>query len=268
MRALLLGPLLLLLLAAPLAGCAHSRRPEGDRLALRKAMAREALGRGQHRAALDLLGELYREVPEDAEVLLMRGVALREQGLFSEAETELAEAVRLAPEEAAIHAAYGVLLDQTGRGEEALEHHRQASELDPGNAAWLNNLAFSSFAQGKTAAAVESYRKALRLAPNDARIRNNLGFAYARQGDFTLAAEQFRRAGVPAEAANNLGCAYELQGNLAQAFEHYLQALRLDPSSAAVRQNLVHLAGRLGRPVPEDVAAQGEAAASGKERGR
>ncbi|MGC4122020.1 MAG: tetratricopeptide repeat protein [Myxococcales bacterium] len=237
-------------------GCAHTRPPADETSALRKAMARHAVRQGQWAAAMDLLSELYRASPRDAEVLALRGVALREQGLLHEAETELLEAVRLAPDYAWGQAQLAVLLDLLEKPDQALVHHRRAVALEPENPGWLNNLAFSQFARGQTAEAIEGYRHAVRLAPNDARIRNNLGFALARSGDFRAAAEQFRHAGGAADARINLGLAYEIAGNLAQAFDLYLEAARLDPGSTKARSNLEHVAQRLGRAVPQTAALE------------
>ncbi|MBI5547501.1 MAG: tetratricopeptide repeat protein [Deltaproteobacteria bacterium] len=261
-------PLLPLVLVMALAGCAH-HRPAQDPAGLYKALARHALARGEPARALEVLSEAWRRAPQDPEVLALRGVALREQGLLREAETELAEAVRLRADYAWAHAQYGVLLDLAERREEALPHHEKAVQLEPDNASYLNNLAFSRFARGQLALAIEDYRRAVRLQPADGRIRNNLGFALARSGDFRQAAEQFRHAGPPAEARNNLGFAYELAGNLAQAYELYLEAMRLDPGAKQARANLAHVAARLGRPgVPGLLQPSASEAASGKEQER
>jgi Flp pilus assembly protein TadD len=258
----LLSLLLPLLLLAP-TGCAHTRTPAEEAAALRKAMARQAVAQARWSTALEVLGELYRSSPQDAEVLALRGVVLREQGLLREAEAELLEAVRLSPRYAWAHAQLAVLLDLEEKPDEALAHHERAVALEPDNPGWLNNRAFSRFAREQTAEAIADYRQAVRLAPGDARIRNNLGFALARSGDFRGAAEQFQHAGSSAQARINLGLAYELAGNLARAFDLYLEASRLERGSTQARSNLEHVARRLGRTVPE-----GARAASADETGK
>lgn len=236
--------------------CAHApRSAEGDRTALRKAMAARALQAGDHAGAMEILRDLYLSAPEDPDVLAMRGVALREQGLLAEAKTELREAVRRAPSSAFAHSNLGVLLDQAGEREEALEHHRRAATLAPRSAAYLNNLGFALFLRGKPAEAIEQYQLALRLDGGDARTRNNLGFAYARSGNFARAAEQFGHAGTPSEARNNLGFAYELEGNWAQAWAAYVEAVALDGKAERPRKNLAHLASRMGKTPPAETRA-------------
>jgi len=73
-------------------------------------------------------------------------------------------------------------------------------------------------------------------------------------GDLRRAAREFQMGGTEAEAKNNLGFAYERRGDMANAFELYVEALRLDPTVARARSNLVHAALVLGRPVPPEAS--------------
>jgi len=232
------------------AACALTSSAEPDPFGLRTQLARELVGRGHHDQAIELLNGLHAERPDDPEVLGLRGTALRERGMFREAEADLSQAVELVPKDAWTHSSLALTLDHLGLAEKAEEHHRKAAELAPSHAGYLNNLGFSLFVHGKSREAIEIFHQALRLEPTHPRIRNNLGFAYARTGDFRQAAEQFARGGTPAEAKNNLGFAYEVAGNLPQAFQLYLEATRLDPSSERARRNLEHLASRMGTPPP------------------
>jgi Flp pilus assembly protein TadD len=222
-----------------LCACATSHR--GETYDVRKTMARQLVGVRDLAGALPMLQQLDAEDPEDPEVLTLRGIVYREQGLLAEAETDLRAALALDGELARAHAELGLVLDLRQDAAEALEHHRRAVELEPRSVDYTNNLAFSQFAQGKAKDAIALYLDALRLEPTNPRLRNNLGFAYAEVGEMHAAAEQFKRGGAPAEVKNNLGYAYERQGNLAQAANHYREALALDPSLTAARQNLDHV---------------------------
>ncbi|BDG08487.1 tetratricopeptide repeat protein [Anaeromyxobacter paludicola] len=237
-----------LVLAALLAlGCAHAPPQQGGYVA-RKAMAAELVRRGDWSQAFPLVQSLHAEDPADADVVALRGIVYREQGLLKEAQADLEEAVRKLPRSAAAHAALGLLYDRVGRTGESIAEHRKAVELVPGNAGYLNNLGFSLFAHGRARDAVPVLQEALRADPTQPRIRNNLGFALARTGDFAGAAEQFQMGGTPAEAKNNLGFAYERQGNLAQAYQLYREAVRADPALERARANLDHAARKLGKP--------------------
>lgn len=240
-------------LALGLAACAA--RQHQDVLGAQRALASELVARREWPAAFAAADGLCRAAPGRADGFLLRGVVYREQGMQAEAEADLREAVRLDGSLASAHSALAILYDQRGQAADALVHHRRAAELEPRNPGYLNNLGFSLFGHGRAREAVPVLSEALRAAPADPRIRNNLGFAYAAAGDLTSAAEQFERGGTAAEARNNLGWAYERRGALAQAFDQYVEAIRLDPSSTAARQNLARVAKALERTLPADLPA-------------
>jgi Flp pilus assembly protein TadD len=243
------------LLVVLIAGCAGGQR-RSDTYQARKRLARELIARQDWTNAFFYADQLYREAPDDAEVMTLRGTIYRERGLPADAEADLTEALRRQPELAEGHAALGILFDMTGRGVEAEAHHRRAVALAPRSAMYLNNLGFSLYLRKRHREAVEVYQRAVRLGPTNRRIRTNLGFAYAAAGDLPRAAHEFDMGGHPAEAKNNLGFAYEQRGDLHNAFELYVAALRVDPACARARGNLTHLASRLGKEVPADLQSQ------------
>jgi len=236
-------------------GCARGARPDEpvDTYQARKQLARELVARQDWAGAFFYTDELHRQRPEDAEVLVLRGIVYRERGLPAEAEADLKAAVAQDERSAQAHAALGILYDMTQRGDEAEGHHRKATTLAPTDPRSLNNLGFSLFLRGKHGDAVEAYRRAVRLAPPSRRIRTNLGFALAAHGDLPRAAREFEMGGTPAEAKNNLGFAYEQRGDLKNAFDLYVAAVRLDPRYAKARVNLTHVASKLGKPIPEGI---------------
>jgi Flp pilus assembly protein TadD len=242
--------------AALVAACAAAPTRAPDAYGARKGLAQELFRRGDRAAAFPIVNGLHHDDPRDPEVLAMRGVIYREQGLAREAEADFEEALRARSDYAYAHSSLAILCEQQGKTREALDHHRRAAELEPTNQGYLNNLGFSLFAHGRAREALPVLHQALRLDPTNVRIRNNLGFAYAKAGDFPRAAEQFARGGTEAESKNNLGYAYQGAGNLAQAFDLYVEALRLDPGLARARQNLREVSKRVGRPLPADLAPE------------
>jgi Flp pilus assembly protein TadD len=240
-----------------LAGCAStSAARKSDTYEARKRLARELIERQDWAAAFFYADQLHREAPRDADVLVLRGTIYRERGLPSEAEADLAEALRIEPQLSEAHAALGILYDMTARGDGAEAHHRRAVEAVPTSPGYLNNLGFSLFLRHKHREAIETYQRAVRLSPASRRIRTNLGFAYAAAGDLPRARKEFEMGGTPAEARNNLGFAYEQRGDLGNAYTLYIEALRLDPRLGHARANLLHVARKLGKEVPEDLAKE------------
>jgi Flp pilus assembly protein TadD len=241
-----------------LAGCVGAQRSDLTatrrvRLGLVETMAE----RGEWSVTLEGADALVREDPSSMPVRILRARALRHLGMLAEAESDLRGVLEREPGNAAAHAELGVVCELAGKVEEALPHHREAHRLARGDPRYLNNLAFALTLSGKERDAIPLLEKALRVDPGSARMHNNLGFAYAANGDFARAAQQFQLGGPPAQAKNNLGLAYEVSGSLAQAYEIYLEAWKLEPTPT-IRDNLVHVAQKLGRSVPPEVAGDAE----------
>lgn len=224
-----------------------------DTFLARKRLTLELVDKRDWTHAFFYADQLHREAPKDAEVLVLRGTIYRERGLPAEAEADLKEAIQLddLPE---AHAALGIMYDMTQRGELAEPHHQRAVQLAQGNPAYLNNLGFSLFLRKRYKEAIAAYQRAVRMSPVTPRIRTNLGFAYAAEGDFPRAAREFEMGAPPADAKNNLGLAYERKGDLTNAYALYIEALRLDPRCSPARANLVYVARKLGKEIPEDVS--------------
>jgi Flp pilus assembly protein TadD len=243
--------LALALVASSMSACA-SDRAQRER-GLRKSIAMELVAQRDWPAAFAKVRALHAEDPNDPDVLIMRGLLFREQGLIADAETDLRAAIELDGDRADAHSALAVILETQGRGAEALEHHRTAADLSPESPELLNNLGFALFARNKLDEAVSAFDEALRLDPTNPRVRNNLGFVHARRGNFTRAAREFASGGSPAQAKNNLGFAYERAGNLAAAYELYKLALDLNPGLLQARNNLATVADKIGKPGPEEL---------------
>jgi Flp pilus assembly protein TadD len=246
--------LVLLLAFGALTACAtggSGGKPRTQTDVARLNLARELTERGDWGRAFELLDDIHRQRPDDAEVLTLRGIVYREKGLFPDAEADLRAALRATPKSAETHAALGILFDVQMRPDAEAEH-REAVRLAPNNPAYLNNLGFSLFLRQHFKDAIVEYEKAARLAPMSRRVRTNMGFAYAAQGDLPRASREFAMGGTEAEAKNNLGFAYERRGDMSNAYDLYLESVRIDPSADRARSNLVHAALVLGRPVPPE----------------
>ena len=241
-----------LALSCALGACATgnmARRSQVD--VARLSLARQLIERGDWGRAFELVDDIHRQYPDDAEVLTLRGIVYREKGLFADADADLHAALRARPKSAEAHAALGILYDVELRPDAEAEH-REAVRLAPNNPAYLNNLGFSLFLRQHFKDSIKEYEKAASLAPLSRRVRTNMGFAYAALGDLPRASREFSMGGTEAEAKNNLGFAYERRGDLSNAYDLYLQSVRIDPTADRARSNLVHAALAQGRPVPPE----------------
>lgn len=235
------------LVLAVLTACASSASDQAYRV--KKGLLDQLAGQRDWEAVQRVAPELLSEHPRDAEVWMLRGVALREQGEFGAAEEALREALAIDDSLAYVHSALGVLYDLTHRWPDAEKSHQRALSLAPNEPEFLNNLGFSHLVHGKFRDAAIVLHRALQVDPANERMRNNLGFVFASMGQMREAADQFERGGPPAQARSNLALAYERRGDRTRAKELYGEALALDASLVVARNNLDRLVSL--EPAPE-----------------
>jgi Flp pilus assembly protein TadD len=170
------------------------------------------LRRGDHDAALAVLGRAIAEAPENAHAHYLRGFALREVGRPADAELPLTTALRLVPDEPVYLRALAELYADLKRHTEALTLARRATEVAPDRAA--NHVTY--------------------------------GFVASAAGDKQLARVEYERAVAldPADAAawNNLGCLDLEAGRPLRARARFREALRLDPRGERAQRNLALVA--------------------------
>ena len=130
----------------------------------------------------------------------------------------------------------GVALAEQGKYSEAAVHYGEAVKINPKYAEAYNNLGYSLEKQGQVDAAIANYRQALRINPDFARAHNNLGAALGGQGQSAEAVTHFQQAlnskqkngglNFSAGVHYNLALALNNLGQRAQATDHYYQALQ------------------------------------------
>ncbi|MDJ0523340.1 MAG: tetratricopeptide repeat protein [Planctomycetota bacterium] len=223
-RSLVLLPLLLALLAAPVAEAAPGNMPPRARAAY------QALQRGD----------------------------------LETAQKESAEAVRQSEKSSPAWMVRGFVLSRSGDKPGAEAAYRQAIVLDPSNPVARNNLGTVLLDQGKPDRALRAFNAALSLHPFYADARNNAGAALEKLGRAAAARRNYRLATVidpkHAKAYNNLGAAQLRAGDVQAASSSFARAARLDPSFDAPALNLALLGAR-GRNDEEYLARLQRAAA-------
>lgn len=157
-----------------------------------------------------------RTSPTDPGTAALRaGGALERQGRFTEAEAQYRAALGTTPSSAGLHDALGYLLVQKGAFAEAVTHLTEAVRLQPNGAASHASLAYALREMGRLGDSIAAYRRAIAFPENaaSASVRNNYGITLAMTGQRDEARAEFR------------------------------EALRLDPTLASARDNLMKVGG-------------------------
>ncbi|HLI21077.1 MAG TPA: tetratricopeptide repeat protein [Stellaceae bacterium] len=232
--------------------------------------------RGQHAAAIDLIGQaiaINGSVPffhnnrglalaaagrgDEAAAHYERALALKSdyvEALANFAHLRLIqrrsdEAIALCkralahnPDYAEAQLTLGNALREQNRLDEAIACYERTLVLRPDFAEACNNLGNALLETEQLDAAAKQLERAIALRPDFAEAQNSLGVVRDRQGDHARAIECFERAlkltPDDAEVHNNLGAALQNQGAFDDAIAHYERALALRPDYAEARKNL------------------------------
>jgi tetratricopeptide (TPR) repeat protein len=189
-------------------------------------------------AALSLR-EAIRIDPSSAIALSNLGQVLCDLGdpdLLEEAEALCRRAIAVAPGLAHAFETLGNVLRATGRPEEALKSYQQSIRLDRRRAAPMRNIGLLLQQAGRFDEAAKIYDQVRQLVGDDPHLLTNLGALAAARGQHDLAVQQYRLAVERdkncKDAHHGLGLALLEQARLGEAEASFLEALRIDPTSA------------------------------------
>lgn len=245
---------LVVVLCALVAGCAGRRAQQVDateppvwstregRTETRVELAAALIDSGAPEAALEMVADIRKDGASTAELDAVHARALREVGLFDDADEVLESGLRRHRRSAALHNELGILRMEQRRPRDAVQAFELAAKLAPDNAEYHNNLGFALMAEGEHEAAVQPLRRSLKIDSTRRQTRNNLGFALVALGRDREAWRVFRASGSEADAHYNLGVGCELRGDPAAAREAYVAALQADPRHKPATDALAGLA--------------------------
>jgi Flp pilus assembly protein TadD len=168
--------------------------------------------------------------PKQALVLEAMGIICFRNGLYDEAEGNLANAVSLEPGLVRSHAHLGAIHNYRGDYGKAAASFKQAIAANPRDGSMYNNLGLALSKLDKGAEAVEAFRTALALGAPVDRTCNNLGLTLFRMGKVHEALEAFKCSGDEAAAYNNLGYAHFIAEEYHDAVACFERAIELRPS--------------------------------------
>jgi len=173
------------------------------------------------RAELDQLRERFRANPNDPDIVLRYGSALRATGQRSQAVAVLEQATIANPTNRALLAAYGRALADNGNFQQAFDVLSRAHSPEDPDWRILSAQGATLDQLGRHDEARQYYVAALKIAPDDPSVLSNLGLSYALSSELPKAEEQLRKANAHPDASprvrTNLAVIVGLQGRMSEA---------------------------------------------------
>jgi tetratricopeptide (TPR) repeat protein len=184
---------------------------------------------------------------DSASVRTKLAEALRLQGRFPEATTELREAIRREPGSARAHSGLGLALRAQRNLGESTAAYQEAIRLDPDLIDAHNGLAVALANQGKLNDAVASFREIIRVDPDSAIGYYNLAYALAdldRDVESAAALREVVRINPNHYNARfNLGELFRMEGKYDESVTQFREYLRLAPDAPQNRRNIERAKG-------------------------
>jgi tetratricopeptide (TPR) repeat protein len=213
--------------------------------------------------AHEVIGDLFIDAsePEDAEDEFRMALlgensaslrtklaeALRLQGNFDDAMTELREGIKLEPRFARAHSGLGLVLRAQRNLPESTAAYQEAIRLDPDLIDAHNGLAVVLANQGKLNDAVAEFREIIRIDPDSAIGYYNLSYALAdldRDVESAAALREVIRINPDHYNARfNLGELFRLEGKYDESVKQFREYLRLAPDLPQNRRNIERAKG-------------------------
>jgi tetratricopeptide (TPR) repeat protein len=200
---------------------------------------------GQAKASIPFYRKTLAERPDDPERLNNLGVALKDDGQFTEAAEILQRALDLQPLNAAAWTNLGSTWKELGKFEAAIDAHRHAIAVQPMLPQAHCNLANALQAAGRMDEAVAAFQTALKVGPDFAIAHYNFGNCLLEMGRLDQAVVAFLRAVTLDphlhQALGNLGNALKHTGRLDHAIAVNRKAISLRPDVPEFHFNLALL---------------------------
>lgn len=171
-------------------------------------------------------------------VLLIRGVAYRNKGNYSQAIEDFDKAIRLKPDVAEAFNNRGVAYDYKGDYERAIQDYDQVIKLRPDYAAAFNNRGLVYHEKGEYDRAIQDFDQAIRLKPGYAEAFESRGSAYLARGDYDRAIQDYGEA-IKLEPNyagdfSDRAFAYDCKKDYRRALQDYDLAVQLNPQDAHI----------------------------------
>ncbi len=226
-----------------------------------KQRATILLARGDLEGTRALVDAALGALPEDADLLALRGACRARQGELGDAVQDLATAVMVRPHDWELLNGFAVHLQKLQMFDEAVVFHVKAinnSEPEQHSQLYVN-LGLAMRGQGNHEAAVELFETVLAAHPDMADAAVNLSSTLNFLKDFGRSIEVCRRTLAFVEAPelyHNMGNAlHRSPGRRADAAAAFERAVELDPTNSRSRHMLALLRNEAMDTVPPEFVA-------------
>ena len=158
----------------------------------KKKRALTLLNQGRQKEAADLLQEITRIDPRDAEAWFRLGAIYGENRLGPQAETCFKQVVALRPDMVHGHFNLALALALQDKNAEAIEYYRQALELKPDFLEAIHNLGLALGHEARFEDAQAVLAQGLALYPNHSKLLSSRAEILERQGEHQKAYETLK----------------------------------------------------------------------------
>ena len=200
--------------------------------------------------ALQIISDICKRSPQDAEALLIQAVARSQTGDLERAEQHCRQVTHIAPGNPAGFVTLGDILQARSKLRDAMTAYKQALHIQPDIPHALNNLGALLRMTGKPDEAEQHFRHALALSPNNPLVLTNLGLVEKDRNNLTGAAELHKQALLCkpdyADGHLNLANTLQLQGLIKEAKAHYRKAIEYNPHAVLAFHGLGQLMASQG----------------------
>ena len=202
----------------------------------------ELYSNGQVQEALDSVGDLIKDYPNEAILFNINGACYASLGQLDTAVKSYEKALDIKPDYADAHNNLAITFQELGQLDAAVKSYEQALAFKPDYAEAFNNLGIVLKELGQLDIALKSYEKILAIRPDFAEAHFNLAVTLQNLGRLDAAVKSYEQALAIkpdyADAHYNLGLALQNLGQLDAAVKSYEQALAIKPDYAEAHNNL------------------------------
>ena len=197
---------------------------------------------GQIQEALDAVGALIKDYPNESLLFNISGACYAGLGKFNAAVKHYEKAIAIKPDYSKAHFNLGVTLQELGQGDVAVQSYEKALVIEPDYAEAHNNLGIALKELEQLDAAVESFKKAIAIKPDYVEAHYSLGTTFQELNQLDDAVKSYKEVVTIqpdfAEMHNNLGVILNKLNQKDAALKSLERAVSIKPDFEEAHNNL------------------------------